>query len=172
MKDNEGRRMKGVVIGIVSDLNDPDNLARIQVRYPWLADTDNQSNWARVATPLAGSGYGLYFLPEVGDEVLVAFEMNDPRRPYIVGHLWNGDNAPPSQEPLQRMIQTRAGHQLIFDDKAESITIKDSHGSTIVMDDKGVTIESASDVTIKGANINIEASGQLTGIGAPIHLNP
>ena len=168
----QNRRMKGVVIGLVQSLDDPEELGRIQVTYPWLADTDNTSNWARVAAPLAGPELGAFFQPEVGDEALLAFEMDDIRRPYILGYLWNGDNAPPSDDPQQRMIQTVAGHKLVFDDGEESITLEDSNGNKIVMNSDGITIESAKDVTIRGQNITIEASAQLTGKGAPIHLNP
>lgn len=166
------RRMKGVVIGLVESLDDPERLGRIQVTYPWLASTDNTSNWARVAAPLAGAELGAFFQPEKGDEALVAFEMDDPRRPYILGYLWNGDNAPPSEDPQQRVIQTVAGHKILFDDGEESITLEDSNGNKIVMNRDGIAIESAKDVTIKGLNISIEASAQLTAKGKPIHLNP
>ena len=167
------QRMKGVVIGLVTDLSDPDGLGRIRVEFPWLSD-DNSSNWARVATALAGPKLGMFFQPEIGDEALVAFEMDDVNRPYIIGYLWNGSSKPPIDEPQQRMIQTVSGHKLIFDDTSgsEQITIEDKSGNTIVMSADGITIESAADVTIKGINVTIEASAQLTAKGNPIHLNP
>jgi uncharacterized protein involved in type VI secretion and phage assembly len=167
-------RMKGVVIGLVKDLEDPDGLGRIRVEFPWLSD-DAVSNWARVAAPLAGPELGHFFQPEPGDEALLAFEMGDINRPYILGYLWNGDNAPPSDDPNVRIIETVSGHMLIFDDTSgsETITIEDASGNNkIVMDSNGITIESAKDVTIKGQNVNIEASAQLTAKGNPIHLNP
>lgn len=167
------QRMKGVVIGLVTDLEDPDGLGRIRVEYPWLSES-NISNWARVAAQLAGPELGAFFQPEVGDEALVAFEMGDVHRPYILGYLWNGDNAPPSDDANLRMIQTVSGHKLIFDDTSgsETVTIEDANGNKIVMDADGITIESASDVTIKGQNVSIEATAKLTAIGKPIHLNP
>ncbi len=164
-------RMKGVVVGLVTDLDDPEGLGRIRVSFPWLSD-DNTSDWARVAAALAGPSLGMYFQPEVGDEALVAFEMGDIHRPYILGYLWNGDNAPPSDDPQVRMIQTVSGHKLIFDDGEDQVTVEDSNGNKIVMSADGITIESAKDITIKGQNINIEASAQLTAKGNPIHLNP
>ena len=167
-------RMKGLVIGLVKDLEDPDGLGRIRLDFPWLSD-NAVSNWARVAVPLAGAELGHFFQPEVGDEALVGFEMGDVNRPYILGYLWNGDNAPPSDDPNVRLIQTISGHKLIFDDTSgsETITIEDASGNNkIVMDADGITIESAKDVTIKGQNVNIEASAQLTAKGNPIHLNP
>lgn len=167
------QRMRGVVIGLVTDLNDPEGLGRIRVEFPWLSD-DNTSTWARVAAALAGPQLGMFFHPEVGDEALLAFEMDDVNRPYILGFLWNGDNTPPTDTPSQRMIQTVAGHKLVFDDTSgsEQVTIEDSHGNTIVMSADGIKIESQTDITIKGVNVTIEAQAQLTAKGNPIHLNP
>jgi uncharacterized protein involved in type VI secretion and phage assembly len=167
-------RMKGVVIGLVTDRDDPEGLGRIRVAFPWLGD-DAVSNWARVAAPLAGSELGHFFQPEVGDEALVAFEMGDVNRPYILGYLWNGDNAPPGDDPNVRLIQTVSGHKLSFDDSggSEAITIEDASGNNkIVMNADGITIESTRDVTIKGVNVTIEASAKLAAKGNPIHLNP
>lgn len=166
-------RMKGIVIGLVTDLADPEGLGRIRVQFPWLSD-DNTSNWARVASPLASATLGLFFQPEVGDEALVAFEMDDINRPYILGYLWNGDNAPPGDDPNIRLIQTVSGHKLVFDDTggSEAIIIEDASGNKITMNADGITLESAKDVTIKGQNINIEATAKLAAKGNPIHLNP
>jgi uncharacterized protein involved in type VI secretion and phage assembly len=167
------QRRQGVVIGLVTDLEDPEGLGRIRVEFPWLSDS-NVSNWARVATSLAGPELGHFFQPEPGDEALVAFEMGDVQRPYILGYLWNGDNAPPSDDPNVRMIQTVAGHKLIFDDTSgeEGITIEDANGNKVEMTSSGITIESSGDVTIKGTNVTIEASAKLAATGNPIHLNP
>ncbi len=167
-------RMKGVVVGLVTDVNDPDGLGRVKVSFPWLSD-GNESGWARIATPLAGPELGHFFLPEVGDEALVAFELDDFRRPYILGFLWNGDNAPPSGDPKERIIKTVSGHAITLSDVSgsESITIEDSSGKNkIVMDSQGITIESSGDVTIKGKQVSVEATAKLAAKGNPIHLNP
>jgi uncharacterized protein involved in type VI secretion and phage assembly len=166
-------RIKGVVIGLVTDVEDPEGLGRVRLEFPWLSDS-NVSNWARVATSLAGPELGHFFQPEVGDEALVAFEMGDVQKPYILGYLWNGDNAPPSDDPNIRMIQTVAGHKLVFNDTSgeEGITVEDSNGNKIVMNADGITIESSGDITIKGTNVTIEASAKLAATGNPIHLNP
>jgi uncharacterized protein involved in type VI secretion and phage assembly len=166
-------RMKGVVIGLVTDVDDPEELGRVRVEFPWLSD-DNVSDWARVASALASSSLGMFFQPEVGDEALVAFEMDDIRRPYVLGFLWNGDNKPPATDVTLRMIQTVSGHKLIFDDTggSEAVKIEDASGNKITLDANGITIESAKDVTIKGQNINIEATAKYTLKGNPIHLNP
>ncbi|MFI5385008.1 MAG: VgrG-related protein, partial [Fimbriimonadales bacterium] len=81
-----------IAIGIVTDNVDPDGLGRIKVKYPWLMD--DTSFWARMASPMAGPGRGIYFLPEVNDEVLVAFEHGDIHHPYMIGALWNGVDTP------------------------------------------------------------------------------
>ena len=167
------KRVQGVVIGVVTDVEDPEGLGRIRVNFPWLSP-DNASNWARVAVPLASAEKGLFFQPEIGDEALVAFEHGDARFPYIVGYLWNGSNAPPESDQKKRTLQTISGHQVVVDDTSgsEAIEIEDARGNKITMNADGITIESAGDVTIKGLNVNIEAQAQLTAKGTPIHLNP
>lgn len=167
-------RQRGVVVGLVTDLNDPEGLGRIKVEFPWLPE-GSDSAWARLAMPLAGPELGFYFMPEVGDEALVAFEFDDIRRPYILGFLWNGDSAPPSDDPNLRRIHSVSGHKITLEDTdgGENITIEDSSGAnTITLNEDGITIESTKDITIKGKNVTIEASTKLTAKGQPIHLNP
>src|SRR5262245_51043021 len=87
----------GIVIGVVTSLDDEASLGRIKVRYPHLGDDGHkvESAWARLSVPMAGSKRGTFFRPEVEDEVLVAFEHGDPRRPYILGSLWSQKDEPP-----------------------------------------------------------------------------
>ena len=84
----------GVVIGLVTNNQDPDGQGRVKVKFPWLSD-DQESNWARLAMPMAGKNRGLFLLPEVGDEVLVMFEQGDVNHPYVIGAVWNGADTPP-----------------------------------------------------------------------------
>ena len=135
-------RITGVVIGIVTNNHDPDRLGRVKVRFPWLSGS-TESHWARVATPMAGNGRGLYFLPEVDDEVLVLFERGDVRFPFVIGALWNGkDQAPAGNSDGKnalRVIKSRSGHLIRFDDseKAQKIEIIDATSSNrIVIDTK------------------------------------
>ena len=74
----------GVATGIVSANTDPDQLGRVKLRLPWRED-DFETDWVRIAVPMAGGGRGTYFLPEIGDEVLVAFDRDDIRYPYVLG---------------------------------------------------------------------------------------
>lgn len=166
--------MQGVVVGLVAEVADPEGLGRVRVSFPWLPD-GSESTWARVAAPLAGAERGLFFQPEVGDEALVAFELGDFSRPYILGYLWNGSDAPPATDPALRLIHTVAGHRITLDDTegSEQVVIEDGSGSNrIVLNREGITIESSGTVTIKGTQVEIEASAKLSARGTPIHLNP
>lgn len=158
----------GVTIGIVTNNEDPEGLGRVKVRLPFFGE-EIESDWARVATLMAGPGRGTYFLPEVEDEVLVAFLHGDVHSPYVLGALWNGVDAPPEQnddgENNRRVIKTRSGHVIRFDDSegSERIEIVDkSEENRIVLDsgENTVTIASGGDIVIKaGGKLVLEGSG-------------
>lgn len=165
----------GFVIGIVTDNNDPDGWGRVKVKYPWLSD-DHASDWARVVAIGAGPERGIEFIPEVNDEVLVGFELGDVNHPYIIGGLWNGKDAPPQKSRdvvkggrvEKRIIRSRDGHQIVFDDSAgnSGITISDKKGNKVVLDTAGnkILIEAQGDLTIK-------AGGKVDIKGTVINLN-
>jgi phage baseplate assembly protein V len=157
----------GVTIGIVTNNKDPDGLGRVKTSLPWMAD-QVESDWARVVTPMAGSGRGIYFLPEVNDEVLVAFEHGNPDTPYVLGGLWNGKDKPPESNSDgkndRRAIRSRSGNviRLTDTDGDAKIEIIDSSGkNTIVISAKNntITITAASDVTIQSDNGKLKLSG-------------
>ena len=116
---DQSNQLFGVVVGIVTNNKDDEHMGRVSGKFPWLSDED-ESTWARVASPMAGGGRGAYFLPEVNDEVLVAFEHGDPRFPYVLGALWNGKDAPPAENSDGknniRVIHSRCGSKVQFDD--------------------------------------------------------
>ena len=152
-------RFYGVVVGVVTNNQDPENMHRVKVRFPWLSD-DVESNWARVASPMAGNGRGAYFLPEVDDEVLVAFEHGRIDHPYVMGCLWNGkDSAPESNEDGEnnnRTIKSRSGHVLRLNDASgnETIEIIDKSGKNRITVDtakNSITIEAEADITVKSS---------------------
>ena len=89
----------GVYPALVTDLQDPDGQGRVKIRLPWTPDTGSgrYEQWARLAVLMAGAGRGTWFIPDVDDEVLVAFEGGNPARPYVVGALLNGKDQPPEQ---------------------------------------------------------------------------
>jgi len=132
----------GVEVGIVTNVQDPNKLGRIKVQLPRLPGGP-ETDWARVAQPAAGAGRGFYWLPEVGDEVLIAFELGQANRPYVIGALWNGKDKPMNgayaDDNTTRMIQTKSGHKITLCDKAgeEKIVIADKSGKrTITFDVK------------------------------------
>jgi len=136
------QRIYGVVIGIVTSNQDPEGLGRARVNFPWRSD-DDESHWARIASPMAGNQRGMVFYPEVNDEVLVVFENGDINYPYIIGALWNGVDTPPETNSDGknniRKIKSRSGHEIVLNDDSDGgqakIEITSSGGSKIVLDD-------------------------------------
>ena len=178
-----GNEIYGVVVGIVRDIKDPQNLGRVKVDFPWMGESSEavaissaedraHSFWARIANLMAGKERGSFFIPEVGDEVLVAFEHGEVDRPYILGTLWNADDPPPEQMDSDgkneiRSIRSRSGHVISFNDSDDSpsIRIVDQTG------DNSITIDSADNamaIKVKGdfsveveGNISIKTQGKL-----------
>jgi phage protein D len=161
-----------IVVGIVTDNKDPEGLNRVKVKYPWMTE-DHTSFWARTATQMGGKGRGFFNLPEIEDEVLVAFEHGDVNRPYVLGQLWNGKDRPPgtnskdNNNPVhgpgssvnRRGFQTRIGHQLDFDDTGGKgkIMIKTAGGHVINVDDAGKKV----DITTTGGHkFSMEDAGK------------
>lgn len=137
------RAIEGVAVGIVTDNKDPQGWGRVKVKLPWLDDA-HESFWARMTAPGAGKERGLYLLPEVNDEVLVAFEYGDLGRPYVLGGLWNGKDAPPAEtvqagKVQTRILKTRVGHVIELQDDSSGgngfITLKTKDGHTITASD-------------------------------------
>jgi uncharacterized protein involved in type VI secretion and phage assembly len=153
----------GIVVGIVTNNQDPDKMGRVKVKFPWLSD-DQESWWARIATFMAGGKRGGYFLPEVDDEVLVGFEHGDMRFPYILGALWNGKDAPPTTnddgQNNIREIKSRSGHIIRLDDTSgnEKIEVLDKTGGnslTIATADNSITITCTGRMKLKAKGIDI-----------------
>lgn len=128
--------------GVVTNNKDPDKQGKVKVKLPWVSD-NYETDWIRMTTFMGGGGRGSFFLPEVGDEVLLAFEHGDINRPYVIGALWNGvDKSPEDNSDGQnniRKIKSRSGHEIIFNDddkaKKEKIEIHTKAGHKIVLDD-------------------------------------
>jgi uncharacterized protein involved in type VI secretion and phage assembly len=176
-----GRRtVPGLVIGIVTNVADPEQLCRVRVRFPWLAD-DYETNWVRVLQVGAGGDRGLQVLPEVEDEVLVGFDHGDSRQPYVLGGLYNGMDAPPRPVAVNsgagtvdlRVWRSRSGHEVVLDDTSgkECLTIRAGGDVVSIALDaarSGLTIKAGGDVTVEaqgkasvtaGGDLTLEASG-------------
>lgn len=159
----------GVFPAIVTNNQDPEEMGRVKLKFPWMND-DLESHWARIASIGGGAERGIYMLPEVNDEVLVAFEHGNFNRPYVIGTLWNGQDATPETGVVQggdvniRTIKSRTGHVIrISDDSSSSfILIEDATGKNKLHLDTSnnvLTIESGGEVKVtSGGDTTIEAA--------------
>jgi phage protein D len=165
--------ISGLVVGVVTDNQDPNGDGRVKVRFPSLSKTET-SDWARVVAVGGGAQRGIEFLPEVDDEVLVGFELGDVHFPYVLGGLWNGHDAPPTRsnqlisggKVQKRIIRSRTGHTITLDDsEGGSVSIVDKNGNKVVLDSQAntLTIEVKGDATLKAqGNMTLQAQGSMT----------
>jgi uncharacterized protein involved in type VI secretion and phage assembly len=175
----------GVLPATVVSLADPDGQGRVKISLPAIPDTGAATYevWARMATLFAGKNRGSWFLPDKDDEVLVAFEQGDARRPYILGGLWNGVDSPPesmdgaeqnaikafcsrngvkitlddSQGQEKLILETPGGQSVTLKDGPGGIEAKDATGNSIKMETSGITVEAAAKVTVNAAQVAISA---------------
>lgn len=175
----------GVYPAVVSDVSDPDGQGRVKVTLPWAPDTGDgkYEAWARLATFMAGNNRGAWFIPDVDDEVLVAFEAGNPRRPYVVGCLWNGGDSPPatmddSARNTRKVLRSRNGVQVTLDDSDGSeslvletpggqkvtlkdgpgnVLIEDSSGNSVKLEPSGITINASAKVTLNASMVEVSA---------------
>ncbi|MEO6092087.1 MAG: phage baseplate assembly protein V [Novosphingobium sp.] len=178
-----GGRFYGVMPAIVTNVRDPDGAGRIEISLPSVFGGSDYRCWARQATLFAGKDRGSWFLPDKDDEVLVAFEQGDPSRPYILGGLWNGKDAPPDSASSdsktdRKQLCSRNGVKITLDDSdgqeklimetpgGQSVTLKDGPGAIEIVDSNGnsvklaaagITVEAASQVEVKAATVKVSA---------------
>lgn len=167
------QRWPGIVTAVVTNTDDPNDWGRVKIKYPWMTD-DAESDWARVLGNGAGPEAGFFLIPDVGDEVLIAFEHGDFNRPYILGGVWNGQNAIPpeaagaasGEKPLVRTWHSRNGHILaMYDNADQKIEMTTIDGHTILLDDTNKVIEIDSSgghkITLddQGKSIKITSNG-------------
>ena len=163
----------GLWVGVVDDIDDPNGWGRVRVLLPWL-DGEIASIWARLSLPAAGPERGFFFIPEVGDEVVLGY-LGDRRYPVVLGSLWNGSHAPPESLDAQtnaiRSIVSRSGHRFTFDDSdgAEKVELKTSAEQTVTLDDASgsekieLKDKAGNLVTLESAGITLKAaSGDIT----------
>jgi phage baseplate assembly protein V len=167
MPSGTDERYYGVAIGVVTNNKDPDGLGRVKACLPWMDDSV-ETDWARVVAPMAGAGRGIYFLPEVNDEVLVAFEHGNPDTPYVLGGLWNGQDKPPEANSDGkndvRTIRSRSGNVIRLTDtdgesKIEIIDSSAKNSIVISAHDNSITIAAAGDITITSSDGKLKLSG-------------
>jgi phage protein D/phage baseplate assembly protein gpV len=188
-----------VVVGVVTQNEDPEGLGRVRVKYPALGD-DTEGWWARIASPAAGDGRGVMMMPIVGDEVLLAFEHGDVRRPFVLGSLFNGQSKPKTLSQTDgsfalgsdKAVNVKAGEGVTIESgktleltseadmkitTSQGLTeaIQGNHsleaeGSVTVKANSSVTIEAQASVTIKAPSITIEADGVVQISGSQVML--
>ena len=178
------RQFSGVCSAVVVDNVDPDNSGRVQVRLPpsIMPGQESLEAWARIATLMAGNHRGTWFIPDVNDEVLVAFEGGDVRRPYVIGALWSGTNPPPETmdaDNTRKVVRSRGGVTVVLDDRGGeerfvvetpggqkvvlkdgpgSVQITDSNGNSVKLEPSGVTVNASAKCTINAGAVEINSS--------------
>lgn len=191
------KRFYGVVQGIVTAVNDEDGQGRVKVQFPWY-DEQMETEWCRVQQFYAGNGYGSFFVPELGDEVLMAFIHGDMRLPVVLGGLYNGKDKPPSyrsDSKDEKVIRTKARHQLtfvdtqgqeaikletqggqvaLFSDQQQKISITSTGGHKVELDDQSqkITIQTSGGdtITIDSSGITLQASATVSIVAPSIEL--
>jgi uncharacterized protein involved in type VI secretion and phage assembly len=174
----------GVHVAVVTDNQDPNSVGRVKVRLPWSPDAGGEryETWARVATMMAGANRGTWFVPDPDDEVLVAFEGGDPRRPVVLGAMWNGSDQPAEQMAsgnpkrtiltgagiritlddsagaVSLLLETPGGQRLRLDDSPPTVTVEDASGNSIKLETSGITIVAAAQVKIQASTAEVTAS--------------
>ncbi|WP_046744648.1 type VI secretion system tip protein VgrG [Kordia zhangzhouensis] len=188
--------ISGLQIGVVSALEgDPKEEHRIQVKLP-IISAEEEGVWARVLTMHAGEEYGVHFLPEIGNEVLVGFLNDDPNQAIVLGSLFSNTNVSPveySDDNYEKVIKTKSEIKITMNDELKSITLetpaekiitidddegvitlKDENSNTLTLNSDGITIESGKDIIMKatgdikmeGINVEIAASAEFKAEGA------
>jgi len=180
-----------IVVGLVTNNQDPDALGRVRVSYPALG-ADHEGWWARVAGAAAGGRRGLLMMPQPGDEVLLGFEHDDEERPIVLGSVWNGEGKPEELVHQDGSFALRSDKQVVVD-AAEGISITadqkltltaagdatlttepggdgapgnlslTAKGSAAMKAATGLTIDSDADVAVEAkASLKLKSSTQLT----------
>jgi uncharacterized protein involved in type VI secretion and phage assembly len=178
-----GGRWYGVYPALVTDITDPDAQGRVKITLPWSPDTGSAQyeTWARMAMFMAGNNRGTWFIPDADDEVLVAFEGGDPRRPYVLGMLWNGSDSPhesmasgnniksirsrngvkltldDTDGSEQFIVETPGGQTITLKDGAGSVEIKDSNGNSVKFEASGMTFNSSGAFSVTASSISLSA---------------
>ncbi|MAM30678.1 MAG: type VI secretion protein VgrG [Flavobacteriaceae bacterium] len=193
--------VRGLQTGVVKKMyEDPDNQFRVQVEIPMLG-AENEAVWARLATFYASNSFGAYFMPEVGDEVVLGFMNEDPRFPIILGSVYSSKLASPEtpdenntiktlvtksklqlkfdEEKKSITVLTPGGNTMVFSDEDEAITITDQNNNKIEMNSSGISMESPSSINIKateevsiqGATISINGDQSISASGGTVDIS-
>jgi uncharacterized protein involved in type VI secretion and phage assembly len=159
-------RFYGKYRGLVTNVDDPDNLGRITAQVPEVFE-EQETPWAMPVVPFAGSGHGLVLLPEVGDGVWIEFESGDPSRPLWTGFWWGDGEMPDPGGTRTRVLATTAGHKLVLDDAGDEVKLLHAGGAELKMTGGDITL------SIGQAELKMTGTGITLSIGASeIKLSP
>jgi len=175
-------QFSGVCPAVVIDNADPDNRGRVKVRFAHLSGPGERGAeaWARLATLMAGDNRGTWFIPDVKDEVLVAFEAGDVSRPYVIGALWNGAKPPETMDANNTkkvlrsrsgirvtladqagkesfVVETPGGQKLVLEDGPGAIAITDSNGNSMKLEPSGVSVTASAKISIRASSVELDA---------------
>lgn len=161
----DGVPLVGVALAQVAENIDLTGQGRVKLRLPWLPGVEP---WARVASPGAGAGWGVYFIPQVGDEVLVAFQHGDVRDAYVIGSLWSLTARPPADTPLdprqRRAIVTPTGHTVELHELKQSVTVRTATGQAVTLEPEKIEVATAT-----GVKLVLETAGSVS-VTAPLKI--
>lgn len=165
-----------VVVGVVTQTDDPEGLGRVRVRYPALGD-NAEGWWARVAAPAAGAKRGLLMMPVTGDEVVLAFEQGDPRRAYVLGAVWNGVAKPGELVKSDGSFALASDHNIALN-ATQQLTLAAKEGMTLrssklvsVKGEQQLELEGGTSVAVKAnGSVTVQADGEVTLKGQSISL--
>jgi uncharacterized protein involved in type VI secretion and phage assembly len=158
----------GITLGLVSNVDDPENLGRIKVKMPAFGE-NYETDWAPVVVPMAGKEAGFFFIPNVGDEVVVMFKGGDLNYPYVIGSVWAKNKKPPrgSQDAKDNIlvINSRKGHILVFDDE-KGINVLSRWGHHLLLMEDGISVSDEKGknflkISAKGGSISLHAASKL-----------
>lgn len=177
----------------VTDIKDPARHGRVRVKLPWSPDgTGGYEAWARVATLMAGKSRGSWFMPDVGDEVLVVFGGGESKLPFVIGGLWNGQDTPTetmdeagdnniksirsrngvkvtfddTQGEEKLILETPGGQRVTLQDSAAEVLVEDSNGNSVTMNSSGISVDAQGSVTVTaGGDVTINASAMTVNAG-------
>ncbi|MBN8682915.1 MAG: hypothetical protein J0L99_09680 [Chitinophagales bacterium] len=155
----------------VLENHDPEGMGRVRVQFPWQKSNNEKTPWIRQAAPGSGGGYGYYYVPEKGDQVFIAFEHNNPDKPYVLGGLYHGKAKPKDASDAdnnKKILQTKSGNKILLDDSGTIEII--SGANTIILTKGKITIKTDGDFELSAKNIKLDASENLTLLGATVSL--
>jgi uncharacterized protein involved in type VI secretion and phage assembly len=159
--------VNGVAVGVVTAVD----VGTVKLNFPWL-DANHETDWVRIATVMSGNNAGSFFMPDVNDEVLVAFEHGDTRFPYVVGFTWNGVDLPPGTDVRDRKFMSKNGHMFRFLDSSldsgtkGALVIEDAAGNRITMTEGKIVVQGkfmieieAPAIYLQGPDLNPDSDG-------------